>query len=106
MKFPGETVQPRAHERDRTGPAGAPLVTSRAQYSYGVQLGARPKTAPEFIGATNRANRRRARLAELDRLIAELDRQREDVAAQRQRVADQLGGSGPRAAGTAADRAG
>ncbi len=65
-------------------------MTPRAQYSYGLQLGARPKAAPEYIGATARASRRRARLAELDRLIADLGRQREDLAAQRQRAADLL----------------
>jgi hypothetical protein len=64
-----------------TGAGGAAVVTPRAQYSYGVQLGARPKAAPEYIGATNRASRRRARLAELDRLIADLGHQREDLAA-------------------------
>jgi len=90
-EVPGGNGAAATQERDRTGPAGAPVVTLRAQYSYGVQLGSRPKTVPEFIGATNRATRRRARLDELDRLIAELDRQREDVAAQRQRVVDQLG---------------
>jgi hypothetical protein len=61
-------------------------VTTRAQYSYGPHLGARPKAAPEFIGATNRASRRRARLAELDRELGELARQRDDVAAQLQRA--------------------
>jgi hypothetical protein len=58
------------------------VVTSRAHYSYGVQLGARPKAAPEYTGAINRASRRHARLAELDRLIADLSGQREDLAAQ------------------------
>ena len=61
-------------------------MTTRAQYSYGPHLGARPKAAPEFIGATNRASRRRARLAELDRELSELARQRDDVAAQLQRA--------------------
>ncbi len=84
----------RENDAEATGAAGAPLVTLRAQYSYGMQLGARPKDAPEFIGATNRASRRRARLAELDELILGLGRQREDVAAQRQRVADLLGDLG------------
>ncbi len=65
-------------------------MTLRAQYRSGLQLGARPKAAPEYIGATARASRRRARLAELDRLIADLGRQREDLAAQRQRAADLL----------------
>ena len=73
-----------------TGPGGAAVITLRAQYRSGLQLGARPKAAPEYIGATNRASRRRARLAELDRLIADLGRQREDLAAQRQRAADLL----------------
>ena len=69
--------------RGRSEQAPVPaVVTPRAQYSYGLQLGARPKAAPEYIGATNRAARRRARLAELDRLIADLGRQREDLAAE------------------------
>ncbi len=50
-----------------SGAAAVPVVTTRAQFSYGPQLGARPKPVPEFIGATNRAARRRLRLAELDR---------------------------------------
>ena len=80
----------RCAEPAGTGAGGAAVVTPRAQYSYGLQLGARPKAAPEYIGATARASRRRARLAELDRLIADLGRQREDLAAQRQRVLDLL----------------
>ena len=79
-----------AREPAGTGAGGAAVVTPRAQYSYGLQLGARPKAAPEYIGATARASRRRARLAELDRLIADLGRQREDLAAQRQGAADLL----------------
>jgi hypothetical protein len=65
------------------GPAvtGA-VVTTRAQFSYGPHLGARPKPAPEFIGATNRARRRRARLAELDRQLAAIAGQRDEAAAQ------------------------
>jgi uncharacterized protein (TIGR02680 family) len=69
---------------------GAPVVTPGAQYSYGVQLGARPKDAPEFIGASNRASRRRARLAEIDAQIAELERHCADVASRRQAVVDLL----------------
>jgi hypothetical protein len=61
--------------------ATAPLVTTRAQYSYGPHLGARPKPAPEFIGATNRAHRRQARLAELDQQLAVVGRDRAEVAA-------------------------
>ncbi|MGD0243321.1 MAG: SbcC/MukB-like Walker B domain-containing protein [Streptosporangiaceae bacterium] len=48
----------------------APAVSTKAQFSYGVQAGARPKAAPEYIGATNRAQRRQARLATCDELIA------------------------------------
>jgi hypothetical protein len=59
--------------------AGVPVVTTRAQFSYGPHLGARPKPAPEFIGATNRAARRRLRLADLDCQIAEVKRQRDEL---------------------------
>ena len=59
-----------------------PFVTTRGQFSYGPHLGARPKPALEFIGATNRAARRRLRLAELDRQIAEVRRQRDELAAE------------------------
>ena len=79
-----------AGEPGGTGAAGAAMITLRAQYRSGLQLGARPKAVPEFIGATARASRRRTRLAELDRLIADLGRQREDLAAQRQQAADLL----------------
>ena len=50
--------------------AGQPLISTKAQFSYGVHVGARPKPVPEYIGATNRADRRRARLAEHDERIA------------------------------------
>jgi putative exonuclease SbcCD C subunit len=53
-----------------TSGGAAPAVSTKAQFSYGVHAGARPKEAPEYIGATNRANRRRARLADYDALIA------------------------------------
>ena len=55
---------------DVLGAVATPAVSSTAQFSYGVHVGARPKAAPEYIGATNRASRRRARLAEQDKLIA------------------------------------
>ena len=74
-----------------TEPAGTgPVVTTRAQYSFGPYLGARPKAAPEFIGATNRANRRRARLAELDMEIAAIGQRRGDVASELRGVEDAL----------------
>ncbi len=79
----------------RSGPAqsgtAAPVVTSRAQFSYGAHLGARPKAVPEFIGATNRAARRRIRLAELDDQITEISRQRDQLAAELERVREALG---------------
>jgi len=74
----------------RAAGSAVPVVTTRAQYSYGPHLGARPKPAPEFIGATNRANRRRARIAELDLKIAATGSQRAEVAAQLQRAGDAL----------------
>src|ERR1039457_6519821 len=74
-----------------TGLAGAgPVVTTRAQYSFGPYLGARPKAAPEFIGPTTRASRRRARLAELDIEIAAIRGQRDEVAAELGRTGDAL----------------
>ena len=66
----------------QSGAGAVPVVTTRAQFSYGPLLGARPKPAPEFIGATNRAARRRLRLAELDRQVAEVKRQRDELAAE------------------------
>lgn len=89
-QIPGEAKTTTAQERGKPGAEQVPFVTIRAQYGYGVQLGARPKNAPEFIGATNRAARRRARLDQLDRLIAELGRQRESVTAEQQQVVRQL----------------
>ncbi len=60
----------------------APVVSTRAQFSYGVHAGARPKHAPEYIGATNRANRRRARLAEQDEVIAQATAQERQLEAE------------------------
>jgi hypothetical protein len=54
----------------RVTPTHPPTISTRAQFSYGVHAGALPKAAPEYIGATNRAARRRARLSELDERIA------------------------------------
>jgi hypothetical protein len=58
-----------------------PVVSTKAQFSYGVHAGARPKAAPEYIGATNRASRRRARLTEYDELIAAADAEQQRLAA-------------------------
>ena len=54
---------------DDIAAATVPAVSTKAQFTYGMHVGARPKAAPEYIGATNRASRRRARLAEYDELI-------------------------------------
>ncbi len=67
-----------------------PVVSNTAQFSYGVHRGARPKAAPEYIGATNRANRRRARLAEQDELIAQAAAHERQLAAERERTATVL----------------
>ncbi len=63
-----------------------PAVSTRAQFSYGMHAGARPKAAPEYIGATNRANRRRARLAEQDTLIAQTTAEEQRHAAELDRT--------------------
>ncbi|MEU8060677.1 SbcC/MukB-like Walker B domain-containing protein [Microbispora bryophytorum] len=74
--------RPGDQQGDRQGdrPGGqAPTVTVQAQFGLGLLLGARPKSSPEYIGATNRANRRAARLAEYDETIGETTRAHEDA---------------------------
>ena len=66
-----------------------PAVSMKAQFTYGVHAGARPKAAPEYIGATNRAGRRRARLAEYSELI-------EAAAAEERRLVGELDAAGAR----------
>ncbi|RNL87605.1 TIGR02680 family protein [Halostreptopolyspora alba] len=68
------------------GTSRHPVVTPRAQFSYGPHLGARPKPAPEYIGATNRAHRRRARLETYDSAIAELTRRQSEADAELERL--------------------
>jgi hypothetical protein len=63
-----------------------PSVTTKAQFSHGVHVGARPKRKPEFIGATNRENRRRARLLSYDETIGELEAQDAESAAELDRL--------------------
>jgi uncharacterized protein (TIGR02680 family) len=63
-------------------PAGAPAVSLAGQFGQGVQVGRFGKPHPEYIGATARARRRTARLAECDRRIAELTDQIAEVARQ------------------------
>jgi hypothetical protein len=63
-----------------------PAVSTKAQFTYGVHVGARPKATPEYIGATNRASRRRARLAEYDEMI-------KATIAEEERLAGELDGA-------------
>ena len=54
-----------------TGPApGQAAVSVAGRFGQGVQVGAFTKQAAGFVGATARARRRAARLAELDALVA------------------------------------
>ena len=76
----------RAHRRHHRHPAGlrrSRRSARRPSSATACTLGARPKAAPEYIGATNRASRRRARLAEHDELI-------EATIAEEERLAGEL----------------
>src|SRR5258708_5963807 len=75
---------------DDIGGVMVPAVSTKAQFTYGVHAGARPKATPEYIGATNRANRRRARLAEFDQLIARTVADEQQLAADHERAAELL----------------
>ncbi|MEN3540103.1 SbcC/MukB-like Walker B domain-containing protein [Microbispora sp. ZYX-F-249] len=83
-----DTITP---HRDRPG-GPVPVVTRGAQFGLGLLVGARPKPSPEYIGATNRANRRAARLAEYDEMIGETSRAHEaaerDLARANRRLED------------------
>ena len=70
--------------------ATVPVVSTRSQFSYGVHVGAHPKSAPEYIGATHRASRRRARLAACDESIARTVAAQQRLAAERDRAAGLL----------------
>ncbi len=65
---------------------GSVTVTEKAQFGLGVHVGARPKPAPEYIGATNRAARRRTRLREYDETIARLEAEEVETAAVLERL--------------------
>lgn len=75
---------------DEVVPGAGTMISAKAQFSYGVHAGARPKEAPEYIGATNRASRRRARLAEYDDLTARATADEERISADLDRVAARL----------------
>ena len=70
-----ETAPAHAPEDD-----DAPFVTLAARYALGPLVGARPKPTAEYIGATNRAERRRVRLAELAAIIEGLIEARQALA--------------------------
>ncbi|MFD6949065.1 TIGR02680 family protein [Nocardiopsis sp. TSRI0078] len=72
------------------GEAAAHTVSTRAHFAQGILVGAHPKAAPEFVGATNRAHRRRERLADCDARAAELTEQRARVAEQLDRAGELL----------------
>jgi uncharacterized protein (TIGR02680 family) len=67
-------------ETSRPPADGIPFVTLSARYALGPLAGARPKPSAEYIGATNRAERRRVRLAELADILAGLKHTREEIA--------------------------
>jgi uncharacterized protein (TIGR02680 family) len=68
------------HTTDAVPAAGdPPAVSPGGRFSQGVQLGAFTKTAAEYVGATARARRRAARLAELDGLIADASARLDDT---------------------------
>ena len=72
----------------------APAISRRGQFSSGVHLGAQPKTAPEYIGATYRAARRQARITEYERQARARSQERSDGEAERdalQRRLDDVG---------------
>ena len=81
----GDAREPRAARS--VASAQQPLISTKAQFSYGVHVGSRPKQVPEYIGATNRADRRRLRLAEQDERIAAAAGQEHVLAAQADRAA-------------------
>ena len=72
---PGATPGPATPGTPGTGAPAAHTVTTRAGFALGLLVGASPKAVPEFIGATNRAHRRRERLADCDARLAELAEQ-------------------------------
>ncbi|MCY9784379.1 TIGR02680 family protein [Nocardiopsis sp. EMB25] len=54
-------------------------VDTGARFGLGVLVGSHPKAAAEYIGATNRAHRRRERLAACDARVAELTEHHESL---------------------------
>lgn len=65
-------------------------VDTHGHFTLGPLTGRATKAAPEFIGATSRAERRARRLADFDAELARLDAESTRLAAQRDRVADAI----------------
>lgn len=78
------------HTGDGEPVRGAHTVTTGARFAQGILVGARPKAAPEFIGATNRAQRRRERLEACDTRLGALTRQREQTTERLDRATELL----------------
>ncbi|GII52650.1 hypothetical protein Pth03_10390 [Planotetraspora thailandica] len=76
------------------GATAGPAVSRKGQFTYGVHLGAQPKAGAEFIGATNRAARRRARLAECEHDIQARSQELSDVEAGRDTLQQRLADAG------------
>ncbi|RCG27112.1 TIGR02680 family protein [Sphaerisporangium album] len=75
---------------DLTLTTPAPAISTRGHFSLGVHVGAGPKPAAEYIGATNRAARRRARIAEYERSLEDVDRDRVAAEAERATLRERL----------------
>ncbi|WP_430789465.1 TIGR02680 family protein [Actinoplanes sp. G11-F43] len=73
---------------DITGPSG---VTGEGRWAQGSGVGRFTKDRCEYIGATARAARRAARIADCDRRIAALDREIDEVEAARDARRETLG---------------
>jgi uncharacterized protein (TIGR02680 family) len=58
---------------DGEQPAATTVVSTAGAFVHGLTAGGHHKPAPEYVGATARAARRAARLAECDRQLADLD---------------------------------
>ncbi|MBR8744969.1 TIGR02680 family protein [Nocardiopsis sp. MG754419] len=71
-------------------PTGTDGVDLRGRFRLGPLVGAHPKPVAEFIGATNRAQRRRERLAEQDARIAALNDERTDLDGRLTRAGERL----------------
>ncbi|MEO3786929.1 TIGR02680 family protein [Actinocorallia sp. B10E7] len=63
-----------------------PGVSLRGQFAFGVRAGTRPKERPEYIGATYRAQRRRARLEACDAAAGRLKAEQEAVRCEQERL--------------------